>query len=153
MILEITYEFRIVNREPTSGLEPLIQSLYEFACARPSPYWYVRFFGLFMQFSTVWRSHFVHCVPASLSPAAVQLQYVRRPRYRVRQDGLEEQVVVEGLNDLASDKIVGVNLLMAQEVVIFLVVRHFTRPLQVFLAGFRLRPAGLESVASKSGCL
>jgi hypothetical protein len=83
---------------------------------------------------------------------SARLQYVRRPRYRGRQDGLEEQVVVEGLYDLVSDKIVGVNLLMAQEVVIFPVVSHFTQPLHVFLAGLRPRPAGRGSVASKSGC-
>jgi hypothetical protein len=45
-----------------------------------------------------------------------------------------------------------VNLLMAQEVVIFPVVSYFTQPLHVFLAGLRPRPAGRGSVASKSGC-
>jgi len=54
------------------------------------------------------------------------LQYVRGSRYRLRQDGLEERVVLEGLYDIVSDKAVGVNLLMAQVVVTFPVVIHFT---------------------------
>jgi hypothetical protein len=70
-----------------------------------------------------------------------RLQYVRRSRYRGRQDGFEEQVVVEGCYELANDKIVGVNLLMVQEVVTFPVVSHFTQPLHVFLAGLRPRSA------------
>jgi hypothetical protein len=31
------------KKEPTSGLEPLTCSSYEFACTRASPYWCVRF--------------------------------------------------------------------------------------------------------------
>jgi hypothetical protein len=59
--------------------------------------------------------------------------------------------VVEGLYDIVSDKAVGVNLLMAQVVVTFPVVIHFTQPLQAFLAGLRPRQAGRESAASKAG--
>jgi len=59
--------------------------------------------------------------------------------------------VLEGLYDIVSDKAVGVNLLMAQVVVTFPVVIHFTQPLQAFLAGLRPRPAGRERAASKAG--
>lgn len=59
--------------------------------------------------------------------------------------------MVEGLYDIVSDKVVGVNLLMAQVDVTFPVVIHFTQPLQAILAGFRPRPAGRESAASKAG--
>ena len=100
----------------------------------------------------IWRSRFVHCVPVRISPVAVRLQYIRKPRYHGRQDGLEEHVVIENLYHIVSDKIVGVNLLMAQEVVIFPVVSHFTQPLHVCSAGLRPRPAGSANLASKSAC-
>jgi hypothetical protein len=64
------------KREPTSGLEPLTCSTYEFACAHPSPYWCVRDLCLFRGFSMIWRYRFVHCVPARISPVAVRLQYM-----------------------------------------------------------------------------
>ena len=79
------------------------------------------------------------------------LQYVIGPRYRVRQVGQEEQVVVKGLYDIVSDKVVRVNLLMSQMVVTFPVVIHFTQPLQAFLAGLSPRPAGRERAAPKAG--
>jgi hypothetical protein len=60
--------------------------------------------------------------------------------------------MVEGLYDIVSDEVVGVNLLMAQVVVAFAAVIHFTQPLQAFLAGLSPRPAGHESAASKAGC-
>jgi hypothetical protein len=93
----------------------------------------------------------VRRVPARISLVAVRLQYVIGPRYRVRQVGQEEQVVVKGLYDIVSDKVVRVNLLMSQMVVTFPVVIHFTQPLQAFLAGLRPRPAGRERAASKAG--
>ncbi len=65
---------------------------------------------------------------------------------------LRKQVVVEGCYELANDKIVGVNLLMAQEVVIFPVVSHFTQPLHVFLAGLRPRSARHGGGAWATGC-
>ena len=58
--------------------------------------------------------------------------------------------MLEGLYDIVSDKAVGVNLLMAQVVVTFPVVIHFTQPLQAFLAGLRPRQAGRDA-ASKAG--
>ena len=58
--------------------------------------------------------------------------------------------MLEGLYDIVSDKAVGVNLLMAQMVVTFPVVIHFTQPLQGFLAGLRPRQAGRDA-ASKAG--
>jgi hypothetical protein len=60
--------------------------------------------------------------------------------------------VVESLYDIVSDKVVGVNLLMARLVVTFPMVIHFTQPLQAFLAGLSPRPAGRVSAASKVGC-
>ena len=39
------------NKGPTSGLEPLTCSSYEFACVHTSPYWCVRQFGLFRRLS------------------------------------------------------------------------------------------------------
>jgi hypothetical protein len=53
--------------------------------------------------------------------------------------------VVEDLYDLASDKIVGVNLLMAQEVVIFPVVSHFTT-----LQGVSFAVAGYTDVCTRA---
>jgi hypothetical protein len=47
---------------------------YEFACVHTSPYWCVRESRLFMGFSTIWRSRFVHCVLVCISPVAVRLQ-------------------------------------------------------------------------------
>jgi hypothetical protein len=58
------------NREPTSGLEPLYCSSYEFACGRSSPSWCVRESRLFRRFSTIWACCFVHCVPVRISPVA-----------------------------------------------------------------------------------
>jgi len=82
---------------------------------------------------------------------SVRLQYVRGSRYRLRQDGLEERIVLEGLYDIVSDKAVGVNLLMAQVVVTFPVVIHFTQPLQAFLAGLRPRQAGRDAQRPRLG--
>src|SRR5688572_18266708 len=48
-------------------------SSYEFACVRSSPYWCVRLLRLFRRFSTIWQSHFVHCVPVRISPVAVRV--------------------------------------------------------------------------------
>jgi hypothetical protein len=45
-----------------------------------------------------------------------------------------------------------VNLLMAQEVVMFPVVSHFTQPLHVFLAGLRPRSARHGGGAWATGC-
>jgi len=58
--------------EPTSGLEPLTCSSYEFACVRSSPYWGVRKLRLFMRFSMIRWSRFVHCVLVRISPVAVR---------------------------------------------------------------------------------
>jgi hypothetical protein len=69
------YGFCREKREPTSGLENRlpIGSSYEFACVRTNPYWCVRKLRLFRRFSMVWRYHFVHCVPARISPVAVRV--------------------------------------------------------------------------------
>ena len=63
------------KREPTSELEPLTCSSYEFGCVRTSPYCCVRKSRLFRRFSLIWRSPFVHCVPVRISPVAVRRQY------------------------------------------------------------------------------
>jgi hypothetical protein len=67
------------NREPTSGLEPLSCSSYEFACGRSSPYWCVRKMRLSMRFSMIRWRRFVHSVPVRISPVAVRLQYASGP--------------------------------------------------------------------------
>ena len=46
---------------------------YEFACAHPSPSLCVRKLRLFMRFSMIFRSRFVHCVPVRISPVAVRV--------------------------------------------------------------------------------
>src|SRR5215207_570575 len=74
ILLSSTFSLQIaIKREPTSGLEPLTSSLYEFACARSSPCYCVREWRLFMRFSGIWRHHFVHCVLACISPVAVRV--------------------------------------------------------------------------------
>jgi hypothetical protein len=59
------------NKEPTSGLEPLTSSLYEFACRRANPFLCVRKWRLFRRFWVIWACNFVHCVPVRTSPVAV----------------------------------------------------------------------------------
>ena len=59
------------KREPTSVLEPLTFSRYEFACTRSRASYCVRFFGLFMGFWALLARLFVHCVLACTSPVAV----------------------------------------------------------------------------------
>src|SRR5215203_6250870 len=61
----------VKNKEPTSGLEQLSCSSYEFACVYSSPCWCVRKLRLFGRFSMIWRSPFVPSVPVRISPVAV----------------------------------------------------------------------------------
>ena len=63
--------------EPTSGLEPLTCSSYEFACARSSASLCVRKLPCLCGFSVDLANCFVHCVLACTSPVAVRLQYAR----------------------------------------------------------------------------
>jgi hypothetical protein len=46
-------------------------SSYEFACVRSSLFYCVRELRLVRRFSTIWQSHFVHCVPVRISLVAV----------------------------------------------------------------------------------
>src|SRR5215207_640033 len=74
ILLSSTFSLQIaIKREPTSGLEPLTCSSYEFACARSSPSYCVRELHLFRGFWVVRRCRFVHCVPARTSPVAVRV--------------------------------------------------------------------------------
>jgi hypothetical protein len=60
-------------REPTSGLEPLTRSSYEFACVRSMAFYHVRRIGLSMDFSAYRRQSCVRCVLACTSPVAVRV--------------------------------------------------------------------------------
>jgi hypothetical protein len=68
-----TFYLQIMKKggEPTSGLEPLTCSSYEFACVRSSLYWCVRKLRIFGWFSVLLTRLFVHRVLACTSQVAV----------------------------------------------------------------------------------
>ena len=74
LVLICTSPANAKKKEPTSGLEPLTCSSYEFACVRSSPYWCVRKLRLFRGFSVCQSQSCVRCVLACTSPVAVRLQ-------------------------------------------------------------------------------
>jgi hypothetical protein len=96
------------NREPTSGLEPLTSSNYEFASVCSSASYCVRELRLSLRFWTIWQSHFVQCVPARISTVAVHSW----PSIRARDElfGVGEEMTEVGVRRVThglEERIVG----------------------------------------------